>query len=196
MMKVMIKLPSGLELSFEGDESSFDRFTSLLTDMPGFVETLGAQLPAGDEHGSGSNGGGGEFDHGSNGGGDGGHPLDPKVLSARFTRVGATTDIERVTVIAQAGMEAGMDGVDFATASRVYDALALRKPAKWKAAFGNAKTKGYVQSAGAIGRWKPTVPGENFANGHGPLGSAKKRPARREVAPAAPTPLLGGGDPD
>jgi hypothetical protein len=188
MMKVMIKLPSGLELSFEGDEPSFDRFTTLLTDMPGFVETLGVnQLPPP----PGGNNGGGKALAPLTGNSD--DPLDPKVLGDRLARVGATSDIERVTVIAQAGIEAGMDGMDFATAERIYDALALRKPAKWKAAFGNAKTKGYMQSAGAIGRWKPTVPGENFAKGHGPVSPAKKRTPRREVAAAAPVHLLAGG---
>jgi hypothetical protein len=185
MMKVMIKLPSGLELSFEGDEPSFDRFTALLTDMPGFVETLGAgQIP--DDT---ANNGQGALEP-SPGRSD--NALDPKAIAERFTRVGASTDIDRVTVIAQAAMEAGMDGVDFVTAERIYDALALRKPAKWKAAFGNAKSRGYVQSAGAIGRWKPTVPGENFAKGHGPTGSAKKR-VRHVALPTPEPPQLGGG---
>jgi hypothetical protein len=173
-MKLSLTLPTGLKIEFEGDPDDFDRFSGLIERLPALTETLGAAPPvdpSGDEPEQQQ-----QLPLGS---GDRGSPLDPKALSARFTRVGATNHIERVTVIAQAAVEDGQEGVDFPTTARIYAALAIPKPGSWKNTFGNAKTKGLVLNV-SPGRWKPTIPGENFAR-YGQ--QATGRTGKRRTAP-------------
>lgn len=170
-MKLTIKLPGGLEVEFEGDDDSFDRFTSFLGDLPGFVDSLGPVAPrpqvgpapvAVVEDASSPIPEPGDGD-----------TLDARSISERLEAVGAKTDIERVTVMAQAAIEAGREAIDFQTVDLLYTELGLRKPAQWKATFSNARTRGYVKNIGH-GRWRPTVPGENFARGHGKQRSPAK----------------------
>jgi hypothetical protein len=166
-MKITIDLPGPVSISFEGEGADFDRFTDFLKEPPNFVSSLGSApaptlLPGG-------NGADPEGPETAN-------PLDPAAVQARFSQVGASTDIERVTVIAQAAIEAGREGADFQLADQIYNALAIAKPARWKVTFGNARTRGYLQNVGR-GVYKPTVPGENFARGVG--GTPPKRRAQR-----------------
>ena len=155
-MKITIRHPVGLEIEFEGEPAEFDRFTSFLTDLPGFVGTLGGTpaIRATSDDGAGS----GRESPPTVASGQ----LDPNALLARMNEVGASSDIERVTVIAHEAVEAGLDGVDAPTVERLFTQLGLRTPPKLRATFSNAKQKGYLQSAGH-GRWVPTVRGSNFA---------------------------------
>src|SRR4051812_30994421 len=97
-MKLTIRLPAGLEVAFEGDDSEFERFSQFITRFPEFVESLGPVAPP--ELGT-----GGDDQNDNGGAGNDGDPLDPKVLNARLERVGAKNHIERVTVMAQAAVE-------------------------------------------------------------------------------------------
>lgn len=172
-MKITIRHPAGLEIQFEGEVSEFDRFTGFLTDLPAFVGTLGptATLPL-EANGS--------SESGSTGGG-----IDARSVLDKLQAVGATTDIERVTVMAVMAHDAGLPGIDYATVERLYVELGMPKPATLRATFSNAKQKGYVRSVGS-GAWAPTVNGENFAR-HGLRGA---RPRARRVGTALDT----GGD--
>ena len=73
--------------------------------------------------------------------------LDPTRLHARFSEVEATTDIERVAVLALAVVEAGLEGLDTKTAEDLYRKLGLRMPLKWRSTFSNAAAKAYIYSA-------------------------------------------------
>lgn len=176
-MKIELHLPSGLRITFEGDEAAFDRFTQFLTEPPSFVESLGhgPALQAPDQ----------PLELRAPSGEDA-EPVDdalsPRGLHDRLARVGATTDIERVTVIAQAAVEAGKEGLDYSTVDRLYVELGLRKPARWPKTFANAKTRNLVRSVGQ-GVWRPTVVGENFAR-FGTRGASRSRGQR--------TPVTGG----
>lgn len=173
-MKITIELPGPVSLTFEGDGEEFERFTGFVSELPELIGEIGPVAPT--ELGAGGEGAARD---------ETGSPLEPAVLQARFARVGASNDIERVTVIAQAAVEAGREGAVFEMADTTYTALALSKPARWKVTFGNARSKGYLQNVGR-GIYKPTVPGENFANG---LGGA---PPKKRSAPKAlvgPNPL-------
>lgn len=152
MTRISIKHPSGFEITFDGDAEEFERFRSFVTDdLSGLMTTLPApsieaQLPPSTEL---------ELD-----------PVSPEAISARLSKVGASADIERITVIADAATEANGRGLDYDTVDRLYDSLGIKKPPRWRATFSNAKQKGYLQSVGQ-GLWKPTVMGQNFARlGH------------------------------
>lgn len=180
-MKITIELPGPVGLTFEGDVDEFERFSGFVSELPELIGEIG---PA--NAGELLEGGGGDGDDGE----DGTTPLDPATLQARFSKVGASTDIERVTVIAQAAVESGREGADFALADKIYVALALAKPARWKVTFGNARTRGYLQNVGR-GVYKPTVPGENYARGLG--GPPKRRPSQRTVSAGASQAALESG---
>lgn len=144
-MKLEISLPSGLRFVFEGERSDLDHTAELLK----LVEVVGAGLDAAPAVPQPDPGGGGDS-------------LDPSALAQRLERVGAKNHIQRVTVMAQAALEADMEGLDFATAERLYKAIGVPKPSSWKATFSNARTAGQVQNVGR-GLWKPTTQGENYA---------------------------------
>lgn len=147
-MKLEITLPSGLRLAFEGERADLDHTAELLK----LGEVVGTGLdapPATPQLNSGQ----------ENGGAD---ALEPKALAERLKKVEAKNHIQRVTVIAQAAIDAGMEGLDFNTVERLYKALGVPKPGSWKATFSNARTAGLVQNVGR-GLWKPTTQGENYA---------------------------------
>jgi hypothetical protein len=139
MMKLEITLPSGLRLAFEGERTELDDVVGTGLAAPPAVPGLNP----GDNSSKATS-------------------LEPKELAKRLDKVGAKNHIQRVTVLAQAAIEAEMEGLDFATATRIYKALGVPKPASWKATFSNARTAGLVQNAGR-GLWKPTTQGENYA---------------------------------
>lgn len=148
-MKLEITLPSGLRLLFEGERADLDHTAALLK-----LDTVvgnglhkapkpPAELPSGEVPAS-------------------GNALDPRALAKQLEKVQAKNHIQRVTVMAQAAVDAGMEGLDFATAEGLYKELGVPKPGSWKATFSNARTAGQVQSAGR-GMYKPTTQGENYA---------------------------------
>jgi len=100
--------------------------------------------------------------------------IDFGYLDARLEEVSARSDVERVTVLAHAAVEAGAPGLDIATAENWYRELALRMPGVWRSTFGNAQARGYLRNVGR-GLWRPTSAGENFAR----RGERKPSPARR-----------------
>jgi hypothetical protein len=149
MMKLEITLPSGLRLAFEGERSDLDHTAGLLNLAD--VVTTGRNAPPAPPE--------------LNPGGDGSasaKTLDPNALSKRLDQVNAKNHIQRVTVMAQAAIEAGMEGLDFATVESLYKSIGIPKPGSWKATFSNARTAGQVQNVGR-GLWKPTIQGENYA---------------------------------
>jgi hypothetical protein len=168
-VKITIRHPAGLEIAFEGEPPEFDRFTSFLTELPAFVGTLGptgATVPTS------------QLGSGLSGNADSAAPpgsIDARLVADQLATVGASTDMERVTVMAHFAQEAGLGGVDYAMVDRLYTELGMRKPTKMRATFSNAKQKGYVRSVGN-GVWAATVTGENFAR-HGIR--AGQRRARR-----------------
>lgn len=100
--------------------------------------------------------------------------LDAAYINARLEEVGARTDVERVTVMAAAAVDAGLEGLDISTAEDLYRELALRIPGVWRSTFSNAQTRGYIRNAGK-GVWRPTTAGQNFAR----LGERRASPARK-----------------
>jgi hypothetical protein len=172
-MKMSLRHPSGLEVEFEGDEPAFNRFSEFLTGaIAAFVRDLGPsnggelpppQIEAPDD--SDGEAEGLPVPLGSDG------QIDARAVEAQLTRVGASSEIERVTVIAHAAVEAGLDGIDYPTIARLYDDMGIPKPPRFPKAFSNAKERGLVKSV-KYGIWATTVQGENFAK-YG------KRPTRR-----------------
>ena len=82
--------------------------------------------------------------------------------------------------MAQAAVDAGLEGIDFATAEQLYGDLGIRKPLRFPKAFSNAKTRGLVKNV-KRGVWAPTVQGENYAR-YGE--DASRRKAKRGPKPA------------
>jgi hypothetical protein len=170
MIKIALRHPSGLEIEFEGDENAFDRFAKFLAgDLGGFMRGV-APASAGELESS-------DralrpipltSDEGSDGGSGSGQPLgsngaiDPRAVAAHMEQIGATADIERVTVIAQAAIDASLEGIDYETIERLYRDMGIPKPARFAKAFSNAKTRGLVKSV-KHGVWATTVQGENYA---------------------------------
>lgn len=181
-MKIEIRHPNGAERRFEGTE---DELAKAVEVIPDFVEgfrvpppdSTGRELPPRRQEESPA-----KRD-------DGGSPeegettplnpasLDPAHLHARFTEVNATTDIERVTVLAQAAVDAGMEGLDYETVSDLYRKLGLRMPGKWRSTFSNAQNRGYIYSVGR-GKWVTTPAGYNLAK----LGEKQSRRRSRPRA--------------
>jgi hypothetical protein len=105
--------------------------------------------------------------------------------------VGATTDIERVAVLAQLAVEAGRPGIDAATADDLYEELGYPKPPRWSRTFFNAKQRNFVRMQGR-GVYRPTVQGENFARlGHRATTVVRPRPA---VGAQRPQLAIDGGE--
>src|SRR5438132_8109434 len=99
-MKISLKLANGAILDFEGDAAEFERLTGFLASPP---DSLTAAAPAGAPE---AGGGPGE---------DGAGSLDPSYVEERLEKIGARTDQERVTVMAQLAMESGREGIDYET---------------------------------------------------------------------------------
>ena len=148
-MKLEITLPSGLRLAFEGERADLDHTAELLK----LGEVVGTGLDAAPANPGLPPG---------NGGGNEGNALSPSLLSKRIGKVNANNHIQRVTVMAQAAVESGKEGLDFPTAERLYKEMGVPKPGSWKATFSNARGAGLVQNVGR-GLWKPTTQGENYA---------------------------------
>ncbi len=187
-MKIELETPSGLKITFEGDENSFKLFTGFLTELPGLADTLGAStaaqaLPGPDRPDADEELEGAHAD-----------PLDPRHVASRLDAVEAKSDIDRITVMAQLAVDADRDGLDYELAARLFEDLGYPKPPRWAKTFSNAKARGYLRSAGERGVWRPTVQGENFAR----YGRKEAPPRRR--APAArranQISLPAGGDDD
>ena len=164
-----IKWPNGAEVTFEGDVTFAELQEFLNGETPPVLATSpvgarGAPAPRDGEPTSVST------DHPM--------PLNPAVVESRFQEVDARTDVERVAVMAQLAVDAGLPGIDQPTAERLYRELALRIPGLWRATFSNAHTRGYVTSAGQ-GNWRPTSAGSNFAR----LGERRPSPAKRRKSP-------------
>jgi hypothetical protein len=154
VIEIELKLPSGLQISFKGDLNEFAEFRDFVSGLPGLHaggppltplspnggdESL-AELPVGDDA----------------------DPLDPHVLQAHLDRIGATTDIETVTVLAHAAVQARLEGLDYTTVDRLYQELGRPRPPRWAKTFSNAKQKNFIRNVGR-GLWVPTVPGDNYA---------------------------------
>jgi hypothetical protein len=170
-----IKWPNGAELTYEG-EVSFDELLDLLDrDAPPTLLTGGG--PGGRQT-VGSDGGDGGGGGGRGGGGNG---FDYQSIEARFEEVAARTDVERVTVLAQVALDAGLSGIDTETAENIYRELGLRMPGNWRSTFSNAQTRGYLRNA-ERGVWRPTAAGENFARRGERRPSPQQRRRAREGA--------------
>ncbi len=174
-MKIALKLANGATLDFEGDAEEFERLSAFLEEPP---DSLTAGVPAG------------LLSAATGGSGDGSTPapLDPETVAGRLEQVGARTDQERVTVMAQLAMESGKEGIDYGALEHLFAELALRKPARFPTAtLANAKASGLVRMV-KPGIWRTTHVGENFAKGHGRL----RRPGSRPKSSKA----NGGGESD
>lgn len=187
-MKVSLKLPNGATLEFDGDSEEFARLQSFLAEPPEAFAAAG-DSPANTEEtpGEGENG-----DPGAGGnGGPNRNALDPGAVEERLNQVGARTDIERVTVMAQLALEAGLSGIDYTTVDRLYTELGLPKPSRYTKAFSNAKVRNMVRNV-SQGIWAPTYIGQNYARG---LGRGRAQGGRRAAAPRSPQlPLTEEGD--
>jgi len=150
MLKLEITLPSGLRLLFEGERADLDHTAELLK----LGEVVGTGLDAAPASPPELSAGGED--------GASGDTLNPSAVAKQLERVGAKNHIQRVTVMAQATVDSGDEGIDFPTTERLYKAIGFPKPGSWKATFSNARTAGMVQNVGR-GLWKPTTQGENYA---------------------------------
>jgi hypothetical protein len=99
-------------------------------------------------------------------------------VQRHLDEVDVATDIERVTVLAQLSIEAGLEGLTTEIAEQWYRELGIPRPGNWRSTFNNAKQRGYLHST--TGGWRPTAAGENFAV-HGIRRAAVKRRARRAI---------------
>jgi hypothetical protein len=182
VIKLNLKHPSGFEFSYEGPEEGLQAALAVVSEElkttlqvaanPVPKPVVAAHAATGDDDAA-------QADSAED------TPLDARAIAERFEAVGARTDIERLTVVAQAAIEAGHDGLDYGTLDRVFLEMGLKRPPKWRPTFSNARTRGYVQNIGR-GLWKPTVIGQNFAL----LG--ERAPARKPRA----TRTNNGGDDD
>src|ERR1700693_2718864 len=156
-MKINIKLPGGGTLDFEGNAEDFQRVTEFLADPPASFTESGtpARPPFRTGHQQGLSGEDGEPEPII----DGTSPLDARNVATRLESVGARSDMERVTVMAQMAVEAGEEGLDYPTVDRLYTELGYRKPARFPKTFSNAKAAGLVRNP-SYGLWRPTVRGE------------------------------------
>jgi hypothetical protein len=170
-----IKWPNGAELTYEGDVSFAELVELLDQEAPPLLTMSGAsqsqppRVRIAD-------------------GGNGPEDVEPVrtdfgFLDARFQEVGARTDVERVTVMAQVAVEAGAPGLDISMAENWYRELGLRMPGLWRSTFANAQTRGYIKNV-SRGMWAPTAAGENFAR-RGERRPSPKRRARRTKQGAA-----------
>jgi hypothetical protein len=157
-----IKWPNGAELTYEGDVS-FDELLDLLNrETPALlastppVSSQARSEPKAEARSTG-------FDFPS--------------IEARFQEIQARTDVERVTVMAQVAVDAGLPGLDLATAENVYRELGHRMPGNWRSTFSNAQTRGYLRNV-ERGLWRPTAAGENFARRGERKASAIRRRTR------------------
>jgi hypothetical protein len=166
-----IKWPNGAELTYEGDVA-FDELLDLLDrDTP----TLLASAPVGPRTPDRS-----RDDDG--GGGNRTATFDYATIEARFQEVQARTDVERITVIAQIAVDAGLPGLDVETAENIYRELGQRMPGNWRSTFSNAQTRGYLRNI-ERGVWRTTAAGENFARrGERRPSAARRRGRAREGA--------------
>jgi hypothetical protein len=191
-MKIVVRHPNGIERTFEGTDEELTKAADLI---PGFVDgfRVGQPARADTPPGETPEDETGERSDGEEGGGEALYPeaLDPAQLHARFSEVNATTDIERVTVLAQAAVDAGMEGLDYETVADLYRKLGLRMPGKWRSTFSNAQNRGYIYSVGR-GKWKPTPAGYNLAR----LGEkqTRRRGGRSPRPPAAQASLTGNNE--
>ncbi len=197
MIKIALRHPSGLELEFEGDSNEFSTFTQFLSASGGtLLQILNPAIEpksATPELKATGNGAGTSVDENAEPadatvpmGADG--EIDARAVSARVAHLQATTDIERVTIIAQAAIDAGLDGIDYDTIEGLYGDLGIPKPARFAKAFSNAKQRGLVKSV-KFGVWAPTVQGENYAlYGRKPSGrrTGKRSPDNRPTSGAPP----------
>lgn len=182
--RLSLTLPSGLEISFEGDDDALDEFRSFLRDeLPIILESL----PSGTfSSGRGfssmptaSSSDDEPRDARSEDQDADGSTIDIPALAARIEEVKASTDIERATLMAFFAKEAGLPGLDSGMADWLYTELGIPKPGVWRATFQNAKRKGYLKNV-KQGVWKPTYTGENFAR-HGirPGRKRSRSPSRK-----------------
>jgi hypothetical protein len=194
MMKFRFVHPSGLEISFEVDASDFERFKEYLPAevIRGVFERMSpGEAVDTDQLGAGGNEGG-EDDASDDEAAKAGE-IDVRKLAEDLERIGASSDIERVTVIAHAAGQAGMEGIDYSTMNRLYDELGYPKPPRWPKPFSNAKARGLVRNV-KYGIWLPTIQGENFAR-YGRRDTAKKRSGRKPAGGATDlAPELPKGD--
>jgi hypothetical protein len=175
-MKISLRLPGGGTLEFEGDAEEFQRVSDFLGDPPSALTEPG--LPAATSAGRGGAFAADLVSSDADVELEGVLPLDSRNAALRIESVGATTDMERVTVLAQLAVEAGEDGLDYPTVDRLYTELGYRKPARFPKTFSNAKNAGLVRSV-KYGVWRPTVKGENYARGLGRARDAGRRPQPR-----------------
>jgi hypothetical protein len=189
-MKLKLTLPGGVELDFDGDQHEFDRVTAFLADPPA---ALSAAMELDEEpEGNGGDDGGNGDDGGGGGGQRSADKLEPAYVAERLNMVGASTDIDRVTVIAQLAVEAGMAGADYQVTERLYNELGFRKPSRFTKAVANAKSRKLVRTVGQ-GIWKPTYLGENYAKG---LGRGTREPAHRRSGQRPALSVHAGGEDD
>lgn len=190
-MKLALRHPSGLEIEFEGDTDEFDRFAQFLAgEVGGFVRGLNANEA--EESADTDPDAAGEDEETAIGqtsrslGRD--SVIDAKAVYARWTEVGASTEIERVTIVAQAAIDAGLEGIDYKTIDRIYDDVGQPKPPRFPKAFFNAKEKGFLRSV-KHGVWAPTIKGQNYAR------YGTKPPARgRRLSTGSPAPQGPAGE--
>jgi hypothetical protein len=180
-MKFKLTLPNGGELDFEGELDEFKALNESLGLKPDSLN-VPAKTPPKDQEGSEGAGGGDEADATP-------ATLDAGYVMERLTMVGANTDIERVTVIAQLAVEAGMAGADYPLTERLYTELGFRKPSRFTKAVANAKARNLIRTSGQ-GVWRPTYLGENYSRGLGRATRETRKGQRPQLS------LHAGGEDD
>lgn len=184
-MKISLKLANGSTLEFEGEQEEFEQIQAFLAEPPA---AFTANVPK--SHSATAGEGDPDEPNGeAEGEGDNDSPLSPRSVMVALERVGADTDLERVTVMAYQASLVTDEGIDYPTVDQLYTDLGLKKPPRYPKAFSNAKLAGLVKNAG-YGRWLPTVQGENYAKGFGRAGT-RRRSGRGQVSPNG-----GGGETD
>ena len=189
-MKLSLTLPGGLQVDFEGDQDEFKLVTDAFPALPDLMANAPSQVGRSPDTVRTTNGAASpDAEPESSPVAQTRTGIDVHALDERLLEVGATTDIERVTVMTQVVVESGLPAIDYPTAAKLFEDLGLRKPAKMRAAFQNAKTRGLLRSVGQ-GAWRPTVAGENFARyGRKPVKSRTTR-----AGSGAPLELTAGSE--
>jgi ubiquinone/menaquinone biosynthesis C-methylase UbiE len=100
--------------------------------------------------------------------------FDIESLRERIEATGATSDMLRATIYAQAARDARLPGIDAARAEALTRELGLQSPADWRGTFSNARTRNLLVHAGH-GAYAPTKAGARFAK----TGEWIRRPRKR-----------------
>lgn len=88
-------------------------------------------------------------------------PSSVRELQELLDRAGATTDVERVAIMAHFAAASTGGGLTDEKAAQWYSELGIPKPGRWPSTFSNTRVRGYIHAS--PDGWRPTPAAENLA---------------------------------